>query len=90
MERQTMNTQEHKLLIGMLATQLALTSELIATLRENGTLGEPDQQKIWKAAISTGPEKNYFLSQVSQLYQGMAAALGLKLELGEFPPKASR
>ena len=85
-----MNAQEHKLIIGMLATQLALTSELIATLRENGTLKTDDEQKIWKASISTGPEKNYFLSQVSQLYQGMASALGLKLDLGEFPPKASR
>jgi hypothetical protein len=85
-----MDTQEHKLLIGMLATQLALTSELIATLRENGTLSEPDQQRIWKAAISTGPEKNHFLSQVAQLYQGFASALGVKLDLGDFPPKASR
>lgn len=85
-----MDAQEHKLIIGMLATQLALLSQLIETLRENGTLGLPDQQQIWKAAISTGPEKNYFLSQVSQLYHGMASALGVKLDLGEFPPKASR
>jgi hypothetical protein len=85
-----MDTQEHKLFIGMLATQLALTSELIAVLRENGSIQKADEQKIWKDAISTGPEKRHFLEQVSQLYQGMASALGLKLDLGEFPPKASR
>ena len=85
-----MDAQEHKLIIGMLATQLALTSQLIVTLKENGTLTAADQQKIWKAAISTGPEKNHFLEQVSQLYQGMGGALGLKIDLGNFPPKASR
>jgi hypothetical protein len=70
-------------MIGMLATQLALTSRLIATLRDNGTLGEPDFQKIWKDAISTGPEKKFFFDQVSQLYKGMASASGVDLEIDD-------
>ncbi len=83
-----MNAQEHKLLIGMLATQLALTSKLVSVLRENGSIQEADEQKIWRDVLD--PEKQHFLTQVSLLYQGMASRLGLNLDLGDFPPKASR
>ncbi len=81
-----MTKEEHKLIIGMLATQLALTSELIATLRENETLRAADFQKIWKAAISTGPEKKYFYDQVLQLYRAMAKAVGVNVEIEDSSP----
>jgi hypothetical protein len=83
-----MNKQEHKLIIGMLATQLALTTELIATLKDKGALGEAEFQKIWKAAISTGPEKMHFYDQVSGLYKAMAKAVGVNVEIDDAPGAA--
>jgi len=84
-----MNAQEHKLVIGMLATQLAMVSELYVTLKEKGVLQQADIRTIENAALSGAPQA-VFLPQVSQLYQQMASSLGLKLDLGDFPPKASR
>jgi hypothetical protein len=83
-----MTKEEHKLLIGMLATQLTLTAEIVNTLKDKGTLSPADFQRIWKAAISTGPEKKYFYDQVSQLYVGMAKTLGVNVGLESEPPAA--
>jgi hypothetical protein len=83
-----MTNKEHKLIIGMLATQLALTTKLIETLRDNSSLSPADFQKIWKDAISTGPEKKHFFEQVSQLYKGMASACGVSVEIDDAPSAA--
>jgi hypothetical protein len=80
--------EEHKLIIGMLATQLALISELIATLQDNGTLSDRDCQKMWKAAISTGPEKKHFYDEVLGLYKAVAKAVGVNVEIDGEPPLA--
>jgi hypothetical protein len=83
-----MTSGEHKLIIGMLATQLALTTKLIETLRDNRLLSQQDFQKVWKDAISTGPEKKHFFEQVSQLYKGMASACGVSVVIDDAPSPA--
>lgn len=74
-----MTDQEHRLIVTMLATQLALMTELIDTLRRKELLTEADFQSIWKAAISTDEKKKFFFSQVLRLYKGVAASLDVSL-----------
>lgn len=76
-----MTKEEHELIIGMLATQLALTAQLIDTLVANGTLKAADLTRIWRDSLETGPSKKKFLDQVTELYRAMATAYGVKLEL---------
>lgn len=76
-----MTKEKHKMIIAMLATQLALTSKLVETLVENKTLKAADLTRIWRDALETGPVKKKFLDQVSELYRGMAAIYGVKFEL---------
>ena len=43
-----MTREEHRLMIGMLANQLALIAELYATLEEKGVLTADDEEAIQK------------------------------------------
>jgi hypothetical protein len=74
-----MTKEEHKLIIAMLASQLALTSKLVDALVENRTLTPADLTKIWRDALEVGTAKDQFFEQVALRYRAMAARCGVKL-----------
>ena len=82
-----MTTEEHGLMVGVLAQQLQMTKALIELLNSRGLI-DPGDVNAYLALTQTGVAPSVFVQAASSIYLSIAERLGVKTGL-EPPPAGS-